>query len=425
MGKFEVFCERYLSQFTYTQGDPKSVGLEKEILVTDQAGYMADISKSIWPHLLKKGFQPVYDTYYKDKVVGFWDGDDQIALDAGLGTLEIIMKPYGSIQKAERRMKEILKIVLPICREEKLRLLGLAYQPRTGPARENWNKKQRYDVLVGHLGPPVYSASLSASDQVHVDIPKQEIVPVVNVMNGFAAFFVTLFANCPVYEGPNEYKAIREIIWDELGRDRTGLPLTSISSIEDYLERTWEMDCILARQGDKFFAPKIKFKDYVTDFDDDETFEAYKIHEGTIWFCARPRTYGTVEMRPAGLQPWDNMAAVAALSLGILENLEESEMFLKDFRWDTLRELRFEAVKKGFEVEFQGKPIAEYVKEVLNLGRTGLIKRGNGEEVYLDPLFERAKNRKAPVDIGREYLKQGGMEMLLDKSTLREEYLKL
>lgn len=425
MNKFEVFCDKYVSHFTYKTGEKRGVGLEKEIIITDENGYMADISKSIWPYLGEQGLEPIHDSYYKDQIVGFWYERDQIALDAGRGTMEIILDPCRTVIDAEKRMKEVLSVVLPVCEKKKLKMLSIAMQPRTKAARENWNHKQRYEVLLDYLGEPIYAASLSASDQVHVDVVREDLVPVTNVMNGFAGFFVVLFANCPVFEGPNQFKAFRELIWDDLGHDRTGLPLTPIKSFEDYLERTWNMDCIIAAKDDKFYSPGMKFKEYVKDMSDDEVFEAYKIHEGTIWFDARPRIFGTVEMRPAGLQPWNNMVCVAALSLGLLENLNESEMFLKDFRWDMLRELRIKAVEKGFNLTHDGKPIADFVEQVLLIAKKGLQSRERGEEKYLDPLFERVRNKKSPADIYREYLRQGGMELLLDRASLKSEHLKI
>ncbi len=425
MSKFEAFCERYRKQFTHKPGERKDVGIEKEILAVDGEGNMADIATRVWPYLLKEGYKPIYDSYYKDQVVAFDAGNDQIALDAGKGTFEIIMRPHKTVKESEKRMKQLLSVILSVCEKESIKVLALGCQPVTRALRENWNRKQRYEVLLDYFGDPVYPASLSASDQVHVDVAEEEIVSVINVMNGMAGLFVVLFANCPIFDGPNEYKAYREVIWDKLGVDRTGLPLLPMSSLEDYLARTWEMKCIMASDGEKFYSPDVSFKDFVEEMDDDQVYKAYEVHEGSVWFCARPRVYGTIELRPAGLQPWDDMMAVPALALGLLENLNESEMFIKQFRWDTLRALRMEAVKKGFEIDFFGKSVDKWVKEIVDLASKGLEKRGDGDEKYLDALYERIDKKEAPVDRGRQYLKKGGLPLLLEKSSLKERHLKL
>ncbi len=425
MGQFEVFCKNYLARFKHEAGAARRVGVEKEILAVDELGYMADIGGKVWPRLLKAGYKPVFDDFYKDEIIGFWVDDDQIALDAGKGTFEIILTPHDSVQAAEKRMKEVLKIILPVCTEEKIRMIGLGYQPKSIPARENWNHKQRYEVLLEHFGEDVFPASLSASDQTHIDVVQSEIVQVINTMNGMAGFFVVLFANCPVFVGPNQFKAFREVIWDNLGADRTGLPLTPVSSVEDYLGRLWDLNCMMAYNGEKYFAPDMPFKDYVAGLNDEDTFKAYQAHEGSVWFCARPRVYGTIEMRPAALQPWNDMAAVSALTLGLMENLDESEMFIKQFRWDSLRALRLEAVRIGFEAKLNDVPVAGFAHRVLELAADGLKKRSLGEEKYLECLFERVDKQKAPVDIGREYNERGGVELLLEKSSLNEEHLKI
>lgn len=423
MVQFEVFCKNYLARFKHQAKAARRVGVEKEILAVDEFGHMANIGGKVWPRLLEAGYKPVFDEFYKEEIVGFWVGEDQIALDAGKGTFEIILTPYESVQSTERRMKEVLKIILPICTAENIRMIALGYQPKAVPARENWNHKQRYEVLLDHFGKDVCPASLSASDQVHIDVVQSEIVQVINTMNGMAGFFVVLFANCPVFVGPNRFKAFREVIWDALGADRTGLPLTPVSSVEDYLGRLWDLNCMMAYNGEKYFSPDVPFRDYVAGMNDEETFKAYCAHEGSVWFCARPRVYGTIEMRPAALQPWNDMVAVSALTLGLMENLNESEMFVRQFRWDTLRAMRLDAVRDGFGAKLNDVPVAGFTREVLELAVEGLKKRMLGEEKYLDCLFERVEKQKAPVDIGRDYFKSGGMDLLLEKSSLKEEHL--
>lgn len=420
-----MFCDRYVKKFSHPLNQARSIGIEKEILSTDKDGFMANISQTIWPHFEKMGLKAVTDNYYTDSVIGYSLGGDQIALDAGKGTFEIIMRPFETVVGAESRMKEILSVLLDICDTEGVKLLGIGYQPRTQPARENWNRKQRYEVLLDYFKEPVYPAGLSASDQVHIDVSLEEYVQVVNVMNGLAGFMVALFGNCPVVEDqPSEWKAMRELIWDDLGKDRTGVPEYPISSIEDYLWRTWEMTCFMAKEGEKFYSPGMPFKDFVAAMSDDDVFDAYNIHEGTVWFCARPRVYGTIEVRPAGLQPWNDMVTVPAFMMGVMENLDEIETFIKDFRWDTLRELRIQTASKGFEVDFEGKPLDQFLHQLLELIEKGLKSRGKGEEKYLGALFDRVINKKSPADYNLEYFKKGGMPMLLDEVSLKREHLK-
>lgn len=425
MGKFENFIEQYRSLFAYEYGKKKRIGIEKEILTVDKNGMMADIPSKVWPHLLKAGYKPIYDNCYTDSIIGFWADGDQITQDAGRGTFEIIMLPHDTVMAAEMRMKELLKIIHGVCSLEGIRILALAYQPRTLPARENWNRKQRYDVLLDNYGEAVWPASLSASDQVHVDVAEKELVQVINTMNGMAGFYISLFANCPVVSGPSDYKAYREVIWDYLGAERTGLPDRPVGSLEEYLSRTWNIKCIMAFNGEKYFIPGVKFCDYAEKLkSEDEVFKAYAVHEGSIWFCARPRVYGTIEMRPAGLQPWEDMVSVSALTLGLMENLPQSEMFIKQFRWDSLRGLRMDAVKNGFEARVSGEKVGRFIREMLDLSKKGLEKRALGEEKYLDSLFRRVEEEKAPADKGREDMESGGVDFLMEKSSLKEEHLK-
>ncbi|MDP2624560.1 MAG: glutamate-cysteine ligase family protein [Candidatus Peregrinibacteria bacterium] len=427
MNPFQTFCERYLSHFNYDGTTQRLFGIEKEILIADQEGKMANLKETMWPFLMKEGFETHNDRFYKDEVIGFYTTDGEITTDVGKGTLEVILDPLLTIQECEKHMDTILKRLLVIAEKENLSILGLGYQPITPKAVENWSRKQRHEVFIKRFGPSIYSVTLSSADQVHVDVSIDEIMPVTNVMTGLAGFIMVLFSNSPLCEGKaNPIQVYREMVWDKLGKERTGVPEKPWSLVEDYLEKMWDIEIVIAKEvgsEGRYFAPKTSFREHVKGFSDDEIFDAFCIHEGTIWFCARPRIFGTVEIRPACSQPWMDRMTLPAFGMGLVENWKEAEIFLNQFEWSELRKLRTRASQEGFKMELHGKPIASFIKELLDIAKRGLTSRGHGEESYLDALYQRAEDQKSPSDVALEYFHKGGVPLLIEKTSLKIEDL--
>jgi len=425
MNQFQAFCERYRQCFTYKQGKPRKVGIEKEILVTDSDGYMADLHDKVWPYFKTLGLKESRDIYYKDETVGFYVGKDQITTDAGQGTFEVILEPYLTVQEVERHLKTVLRVLYEACEKENYSVLGMAFQPRSRAGKRHWNRKQRYEILLDVFKKKIYQNALSASDQAHIDVTPEEIIPVTNMMNGLAGFMLFLFANSAVRFGRiNKFKNYRELLWDVMGKSRTGIPVAPFTSLEDYLTRMWNLKCVVARKGDRYFSPGKKFKDFVKGKSPEDTFKAFETHEGTLWFCARPRIYGTVEVRPTCIQPWDDMVTVAAFTLGIVQNKNESEAFLKDFKWPELRMLRYQAGHKNWGHKINGDTVANHIGKILQFSKKGLVMRGEGEETYLETLFARWKAKESPADKASKYFRQGGISLVIKHASLREKHLK-
>lgn len=421
MGKFETFAERYLRNFTYDGKKPRTIGVEKEILVTTRSGKMANISKDIWPSLKRQGLVHFADSLYTGEVAGFRMNGDMITTDAGRGTFEIILEPLPTVGMAERRMKKMLRVLLPIAEKKKRHILGLGYQPLGKSSKRYWNRKQRYEVLLDALGPKVYPSCMTASDQIHVDMGLHEFVPVFNLMNGVAGFMMALFSNSPIRNGEiSKPQVYREVFWDALGRRRTGIPRKKINHPHEYLEHAWNLECLIAKKGRKYYSPQKKFSDFVKRMNADSTYNKFLVHEGAIWFDARPRAFGTIEMRPACLQPWKNMMVVPAFMLGLVNNYMEGLMFMEQFEWDFLRELRTEVAYKGYKTKIKGKPIAEFLKELVKIAEKGL---SEGDRGQLRILYQRIAEQQSAADVHIKFFKKGGIPLLIKKASLKEKHL--
>lgn len=421
MEYFDQFCERYLQRFEDLPR--RQIGVEKEILVTDALGNMVNLVETVWPKLMNKGLPMSYDTFYKDQVTGFKVDQAEITTDAGWGTFEVILDPMNSVADAEVVMKRVLAQLLPLCEEEGYKVLGLGYQPLAAEDSKFWNRKQRYEILNEVLAPEVLPSLLGAADQAHVDISKNEFVPVTNALSSAAGFLMLLFSNSPVRNGEVSVPQVnREMFWSGLGEERTAVPLRPWESIEDYLSAMWKIPCIMAKgEGGKYYAPHCSFEDHVKGMDFEALFDAFCLHEGCIWFCARPRVFGTIEVRPICTQPWPDMLSGAAVITGLVENWKELEAFLADFTWEQRRQLRHDAAYEGFRLKLKGRDSAEFVREMLDIAKRGMDARG--ENYDWSRLYDRVERQAAPSDDAIVWFTEGGVEDMVEQSKLRPEHL--
>lgn len=411
---FKTLLHYFESRFTFNPNSKRTIGIEKEVLVVDSMGHMADLSTTVWPMVeASKKYKMIYDDYYKDTVVGFRLGDSIVTTDAGIGTFEFILPPVKRVQAAEKLLNQIYKVISPYLKAFDFKMLGLGFQPLAKAAATNWNKKQRYETLVSHYGAHVHYSTLSASDQVHLDLAKEDIIPSTNTFNKLNGFLVALFGNSPIREGKIGDMEPREVLWDSLGKRRTGIPPREFTSVEDYLSYVCKLPFIMAKDGGFTFDPKQTFERFVKNKSPQEAINLYAFHEGTTWFSSRPRIYGTLEIRPCGLQPFSDQMTVSAFCTGLMKNMSELTNFLKPFSWKECREFRYKAAKQGMKVKIRGKSVVPYLNELIKLSEDGLKKRGFDEEKYLAPLKLRVKKGKNPAQEAAEIWKKGKISALL------------
>ena len=98
---------------------------------------------------------------------------------------------------------------------------------------------------------------------------------------------------------------------------------------------------------------------------------------------------------------------VAAFHLGLKDMLDElGELIEKDsviyHKGYTTSELRKLLIQKDIPQFFNKKDICRLSKDIVDLARFGLEDRGLGEEIFLNPLYERIKNHTNP---GKELLR--------------------
>ena len=111
---------------------------------------------------------------------------------------------------------------------------------------------------------------------------------------------------------------------------------------------------------------------------------------------------GTVEFRSVCTQPMKDVMASAAFHAGLMQQHEaletlidaSEEIYGKGYTPD---EMRADLNTEIWPTYLEKKDVSEFLLKVIDLAKKGLSERGNNEEHFLEPLYERAKKLESPA----------------------------
>ena len=200
----EALAGRFLSRFRERVPSPRTVGREAEFTLVRPDGRAGD-SALLWEPLLEAtGGRPVHDQPAPDGsrlLVGVETDRWSCLAEVGRGTIEVGVGPAPSLGGLARDLQAALGAILPVVHGTGQRLLGYGIQPRTPPHPGLMTPKRRYLAFLEVVGRSWLRFGLTASDQVHVDAARDELVPMMNAINAASGAIVALTANSSVYGG--------------------------------------------------------------------------------------------------------------------------------------------------------------------------------------------------------------------------------
>lgn len=413
--------------------DVRHVGIEEEMVVVDARGEMGNVP-SILPLLVEQGW-----TAKNDPVTGALitvkKDDIEISTDIGVGVLEVSFPHVPTLHiHAEQRESVLALVDTTLERFGFRRIRDYSAQPVTVPLREHWAAKGRGYFFRDFFCPAVHAQTASASSQCHVDATIGEVVPALEMFLSLTCVFTALTANAPVWAGaldPEGMLASRQRFWDRFTVEHgfwnnvyVGSPPRDASeyelagrpprSLEELAQFATYAPFIVWVKGDKLETSTTPFGTWAAQQDGELTpdvfLDAFKNHEGTLWWDARPRVpYGTIEVRPA----CQNAEPLAhhALTLGLMENLEVALRFAREFMvYSEWRAMRMNALKDGIRVP----GMRRLCELAIAIAREGLKRRGFDEEIYLEPLMQRVRDNASPGHAKRYAFNHGGIDALLE-----------
>jgi gamma-glutamylcysteine synthetase len=413
----EDLAQRFAARFPRRARSPRWVGREAEFPLVVPDGRAADSSR-LWPLLIEEGWRPVHDAAPGGEpgaVVGVrGDGWDCLA-EVGRCTVEVVTGPRSSLLELARDHHRAMAILVPAARRAGCRLLGFGIQPRTPPGRRLLSPKRRYPYLAEATDGRWLSWCITASDQVHIDAGRDELVAVMNAMNALSGAIIALTANSSVYRGRvGRLASGREGLMAAVTGEpyRHGAVPRAFTDLEDYVRFVLGFRCLFLPDGRGDYR---LVDGPLREIDGEAGFERFLFHDHYWWPSARPRArIGTLEVRPACQQPWGASWAAAALATGLADAHQEAAALLAERlgpnAWEVLLRFRRRAVRDGVRAP---EPAPGLLAALLGLADMGLRRRGFGEEALLEPLRERLDRRTGPADIARRVVAEGGIERLV------------
>jgi gamma-glutamylcysteine synthetase len=413
---------KFASHFPPTLTGPRTIGREAEYPVVTATGEAADVRR-LWAPLEASGdFHVHYDSNDPGRLIVSLEGEAaSYALEVGLGTVEVITGPCADLFELQVAHEAAVRRLVEAAGPLGYRVLGYGIQPLTPPKFELLSPKQRYQVLYEVMGEAWLWFTVTASDQVQIDISQAELVRMINFGNLMAPIIVALCANSPIWQGQSStFLSAREgqVGQAYAARYRYGMIEHPFADVADFIETLSRDTCLMLREDSHYFPYNRPFLTYLAEHGPD--FPAYLIHEHYTWNSARARTnHATIELRPACQQPWAEHMAVAALGLGLIEAAEAIEAYLaQQFGaevWSILHAYQARVIAQGLAAP---QPAPGLLRQVLTLATEALEQRGRGEEVFMEPLFGRLARGTNPAQEALETFNQGGLKQLLAWATV-------
>jgi gamma-glutamylcysteine synthetase len=422
-------AERFEGRFRSHLGPVRRVGREAEFPIVDADGRAADL-RPLWKRLQQEpGFVPEYDSPRGRRLlVALRAPGLALATEVGRSTLEISIGPYDDLRELEAGLRAALQIVGRHALPLGLHVLGYGIQPRTPASVRLMTPRRHYRAFQRAFGRSWLPLTSTASDQVHIDITRQEILPAVNAMNLLSGPLIALCANSSIYSGrAGAYLSGREALLRSLGEVRYGMTPRRLRSVSELVAYLCRFPCPVLPIGGRFRAFGRPFDEWLATGAARHTphrrFEEFLWHDHYIWNSARARvTHSTIEVRAACQQPPGESLAANALALGWAESLEPVlEYFqrtLAEEAWPRMRQYRRAAVRDGLKAD---TPVRGMLAELASIAAQGLAHRARGEERWLGAVQERLARRENPAMQARRSYRRGGVKALVEALTLPQE----
>lgn len=420
----QEIAARFEAAFPPELDGPRTIGREAEYPVVTSQGQAADVRR-LWEPLMAPGdlkpkFEPT-STPGHDFIVALQGEDFSFALEVGVGTIELNTRPCLTLFELQAIQERAMERLARAAARYDWRVLAYGMQPLTPPSLHIMSPKQRYMSLYRAMGKPWLWYTVTASDQVQIDVARPEMVEILNFANLMTPVIIALCGNSPIYGGrPSPFCSAREgemaSIYTQ--EHRHGMLPRPVRDMADYVAMMAETTYLIVQGDGEIYPSSRPFSAYLEENGAD--YDAFLFHEHYMWNSARLRTtYATVEIRPACQQPWREHMAVSALGLGLLEAAAAIGAFVREELgenyWADMQEYHALAILHGLRAP---QPSADFLPRILDMAYAGLAARGFGEEVLLEPHYDRLARRMNPAQRIRTIFRTDGLRGLINHATI-------
>ena len=336
---------------------------------------------------------------------------DRILFELSYNTIEFAFERARSINEVAKRFEAYLKIIQPILQENNHEIQGHGIHPLWQENDNSPVKIERYKMLMAFLAMngtgmkthsyPSYGAFI-CGNQVQLDVRRDNYLRIINAFNKIEAAKAYLFSNSEFSAEAWDTKIARDIFWEEslhgYYKENVGIYPKDYQSEEEFFNNLARTAIFTAtREGKSYYFKPIRAEDYL----DQKEITAYtadgneKIINPVKEDLKQHRSYqfqdltarGTVEFRSVCTQPLETTFAPIAFELGLFVELEKLENYLEDSSFFKNEEQDYRKLRKKYSKKILSKEekeaIQSFSKDLLDIAKAGLTKRGYREEKFL------------------------------------------
>ena len=360
------------------------------------------------------------------------NNDDIFCYDCSYNNIEFAMGKEKDLFSIYDRFCDYYAFTKECFEEFNHTLTGMGINPYRKYNKNHPIPSERYLMLYHHLRSfknyenipmhfhdyPEYGMFSSAS-QVQLDVYKDDLVKTINVFSKIEPIKALLFSNSVLVDENKHVTCFRDALWEYsthgINPHNIGMydvDFKSLDDLEAYLE-SLNIYCVM-RDGVYINFPSMNLLEYFKkDYVCGEIYCNGEYREIEIRPCINDIKYlrpfkfinltfrGTVEFRSVCTQPIRDSMSVAAFHLGLKEKLDELEELIGNdnviyHKGYTAGELRKLLIQDELPVFIDGNDLCKLSKDIVDLANVGLKERGIGEEIFLNPLYERIKKHSNP-----------------------------
>jgi gamma-glutamylcysteine synthetase len=357
---------------------------------------------------------------------------DNLSFDCCYSNLELSLGKGVHLHQIYERFDKYYKFINNFLSDYNYTLTGMGINPYYNINHNQPIQNERYRMLYHHLhsykkyessGFPFHNfpsfGTFTSASQVQLDIDHEDLITVINTFGKLEPFKSLLFSNSLLPDEP-DLLCVRNMLWERsmhgYNPHNIGMFEYELKDSDDLLEyiKSTSIYCTM-RNGKYINFKPIPINQYMKldkvsgeyfDGSDYRNIEFEPCEEDLEYlrtFKFEDLTYrGTIEFRSMCCQPISDCMSVAAFHIGLLERLPELQELLNSDKviyshGYTASELQRLFSLKELPSFVDKEMLSDTLLRILNLSEDGLKQRGMNEEVFLEPLFERARTLSNPA----------------------------
>ena len=393
----EIVYDRFIKPFVGKK--TCNIGVELEFPLINNNGGDVDTQyvASIMDFIGGKGFSCVLYGVNGEKLFMENSAGDCLSFDNSYNNFEFSMMHGDNLCEIKARFEEYYNMVQEFLGKENHRLCGVGTNPNFKNISVNHTPFSTYNMVQEYLhkfpGKHNYNdfPAFMSSVQTHLDIDEKRLPVVYTLFCAIDFVRALIFGNSPDFEGRG-WKIFRDYLWENSGfgncPEITGNVDRDFHSCDDIVDFFLEKGMFNRIRNGKYevFEP-VKIKDYFTN-------DVYSAREEDIECYLSFRNVeitsrGTLEVRSDCTQREGRFFMPPAFNLGILGNYEKAKKALDSFLGENSinknpSELR-KLAAEGKDEEIAPKDVLDTLcRNMTDIAREGLEKRGKGEELLLN-----------------------------------------